>query len=131
MAPTLHHLGVATIQQVAKRGDDSLLHQIGDLRLAPADGQIRDGPGGLFLSLELALKQKKRDGYLWTFLGIFASFGKSFLIIQSNLFSDPYITPIHVFSYQDKLDQDPRFSDPLIRLDSILLQDDLPLTGVV
>ena len=40
---------------LAEGRNDSLGDEVSDLCLVAADGQVRDGPGGLLLSLELSL----------------------------------------------------------------------------
>lgn len=63
----LDDLGVLAAEEAAEGRDDALLDQVCHLLLAAGDGQVRDGPRGLLLGLEFALKRKKKTFYFSDF----------------------------------------------------------------
>ena len=57
----LNDLGVLASQELAEGRNEPLLDQVGHLLLSAGDGQVRNGPGGFFLRLELASRQQMDD----------------------------------------------------------------------
>ena len=52
-------MSVFAAQQMAEGRYDTLLHQVGDLRLIAGNGEIGDGPSGFLLSLKFTLCSKE------------------------------------------------------------------------